>query len=149
MSNFLKSLLFSALIIPVGINAQSSADHKIIQCSAEKFTEMIQGNVTSLSNLLHSNLRYVHSNGWVETKEDVLENIRSGKLVYHSIEILETEVRSGDGFAVLIGRGIFSVSLEGKPMELELKFTEVYVYDRKVKQWLLYSRHANRMPEIN
>jgi hypothetical protein len=128
---------------------QEKLSGELERISKHKFEAMVSGNFKSLADLLHPNLRYVHSNGWVETKEDVLENIRSGKLVYHSIEILETEVRSGDGFAVLIGRGIFTVSLDGKPMALELKFTEVYVYVRKVKQWLLYSRHANRMPEIN
>lgn len=36
--------------------------------------------------ILHKNTSYGHSNGWIQTKADVFNDFKSGKLIYYKIE---------------------------------------------------------------
>jgi hypothetical protein len=39
-----------------------------------------------LRSVLHKDLSYGHSNGWIQSKDDILNDFKSGKLVYNQIE---------------------------------------------------------------
>lgn len=104
---------------------------------------MVAMQYDSLEPVLDERMVFIHSNGWSETKNDFMEDIKSGKLRYNSITVTEASARVFAGSAVVIGRGKFTVKLDGKDMEFDLKYTEFYV--QRNGRWLLVSRHANRM----
>ncbi|MBK9257454.1 MAG: DUF4440 domain-containing protein [Saprospiraceae bacterium] len=106
----------------------------------KKFRWMEQKQMDSLSLLLDDGVYYIHSNGWKETKDEVLENIQSGKLTYRNVRITDSDVRLIDNTAIVTGKGIFSVSMDDKPIEINLYYTEVYVI--KAEGIRLVSRHA-------
>jgi len=47
---------------------------------------LLQKNETVLKSVLHKDLSYGHSNGWIQSKSDILSDFTSGKLVYNKIE---------------------------------------------------------------
>ena len=47
---------------------------------------LIAKDTVVLKQLLHKDITYGHSNGWVETKTDVIKDLVSGKLAYDKIE---------------------------------------------------------------
>ena len=47
---------------------------------------LLEKNEAVLKQVLHKDLNYGHSNGWIQTKIDVLNDFKSGKLVYNKIE---------------------------------------------------------------
>lgn len=109
----------------------------------QKFKWFIEKNTDSLSTLLHENVHYIHSNGWKETKQELIHNIKSGKLTYHSVTVHESDVRIEGNTAIVTGKGIFNVALDGKGMEIPLYYTEVYVLSQSGIR--LLSRHACRI----
>ena len=40
----------------------------------------------ALVRLLHQDVSYGHSNGWVQNKTDIINDLKSGKLIYDKIE---------------------------------------------------------------
>lgn len=115
----------------------------VLQRSERKFDWMVNKNLDSLAEVLHPNVQYIHSNGLTETKIDVLENLRSGKLVLHSVKIKNADVRIVYQVAIVTGRGIFVGKIDQNDFEVELLYSEVWVnVDGK---WLLLQRHANRV----
>jgi hypothetical protein len=117
---------------------------EVDQLHRQKFKMMISQKTDLLQELFDDQLTYTHSNGWIETKDEVISNITSGKLQYHQVEILQAQVRYYEQTAVVNGVANFKVSLDGKEMELRLVYTEVYVNQ---DGWKLVSRHASRLPE--
>ena len=105
---------------------------------------MIRMKYDSLQAALDDRLMFIHSNGWTENKQEFIQDIKSGKLRYTNIQVLEATVRVYPTTAIVTGKGKFQVTLEGKDLELTLSYTEVYI--QKDGKWLLASRHANRMP---
>jgi hypothetical protein len=125
------------------ICAQTKVEQAILDLSKKKFQWMITMKYDSLEPVLDDRMIFIHSNGWSERKTEFIEDIKSGKLRYTAINVLEASVRLYPGSAVVIGRGKFNVKLDGKDLEFDLKYTEFYVQENG--KWLLASRHANRL----
>lgn len=125
------------------LRAQTKQEQAILKLSERKFQWMVTQNYDSLEPALDDRMIFVHSNGWAETKGEFIQDIKTAKLRYSSIVVTEASARVYPSSAVVIGRGKFNVTLDGKNLEFDLKYTEFYV--QKNGRWLLASRHANRM----
>jgi hypothetical protein len=137
---------FSVIIIlfaAVAAQAQS-AEQTVLNLSKNKFGWMIRMKYDSLESMLDDRLMFVHSNGWTENKQELIQDIKSGKLRYTNIQVLEAAARIYPSAAIVNGKGRFQVTLDGNNLDLNLSYTEVYV--QKKGKWLLASRHANRLP---
>lgn len=137
------TLIVCFLFVGSFLHAQLKQEQIILDLSKNKFEWMIAMNFDSLEPVLDERMIFIHSNGWPETKKEFIDDIKSGKLRYSKIEVLESSARVYPTTAIVTGRGKFTVTLEGKDLVLELKYTEVYI--SKNGKWLLASRHANRM----
>jgi hypothetical protein len=122
---------------------QSNQEEQIIRLSKRKFEWLVAKNIDSLKTVLDDQTRYVHSNGWIQTKQEVLDDVVSGKLNYQEVIVTEATVRLYPNMALLIGKGKFSGVVNKNLFTMDLLYTEVYV--KKGMKWLLASRHANKM----
>lgn len=122
---------------------QSNQEEQIIRLSKRKFEWLVAKNIDSLKTVLDDQTRYVHSNGWIQTKQEVLDDVVSGKLDYRDVIVTEATVRLYPNMALLIGKGKFSGVVNKNLFTMDLLYTEVYV--KKEMKWLLASRHANKM----
>ena len=141
-----KNLLVLFLLISLPFFSQTKKDkiaHHIIALHQKKFDLMISKQFDSLSLILDADLKYIHSNGWVESKEDLLANLKSDKLVYKKVTVSETKVTLTNHVAIVSGKGLFSVVLENQTLEIPLMYSEIYV--KKKGKWLLLHRHANKL----
>lgn len=141
-----KNLLVLFLLLSLPFFSQTKKDkiaHHIIALHQKKFDFMISKQFDSLSLILDADLKYIHSNGWVESKEDLLANLKSDKLVYKQVLVSETKVTLTNHVAIVSGKGLFSVILENQTLEIPLMYSEIYV--KKRGKWLLLHRHANKL----
>lgn len=138
-------LLLSSITFAQKATTLSAAEAKVLQLHERKFHWMIAKQTDSLEQILDDRMQYIHSNGWIENKQELLEDIRSGKLQMTNVAIKESTARIYKNMAVINGKGVFSVVMEGKPMDFLLLYTEVYA--KRNNKWLLVSRHANRLTQ--
>lgn len=47
---------------------------------------LLQKDEKVLQTVLHKDVSYGHSNGWIQSKSDILDDFTSGKLTYNKIE---------------------------------------------------------------
>ena len=123
---------------------QTAEEQTILDLSRRKFDWLIQGTADSLNVLLDDRIEYVHSNGWVQTRADVINDMKSRKLVYQRVTIQAASARLYGQAAVVTGLGTFEGVNSGTPFKLDLRYTEVYILSNH--RWKLVSRHSNRMP---
>ena len=146
---FMKRLLFLLLLISTAdataqkVNDESATEKFVLKLHEAKFRWMVNKRLDSLNNMLDERVQYVHSNGWIQNKKEIIEDIRSGKLTMTNVKVTEAKARVYKGFVVINGKGIFSVIMDGKPLDVSLLYTEVYA--RRQNGWLLVSRHANKL----
>lgn len=139
-----KYLILSAFLFAIVTAHAQVSEQAVLDLSKKKFGWMIRMKYDSLEPALDDRLIFVHSNGWVENKQEIIQDIKSGKLRYVNIQVTAASARIYTSTAIVNGKGKFNVLLDGKPLELTLSYTEVYI--QKNDKWLLASRHSNRMP---
>ena len=136
-------VIFLITLLSAATYAQS-AEQGVLDLSRKKFDWLITGQADSLEKLLDGRIQYIHSNGWIQNKREVLDDMRAGKLVYKKITVKEASARVYGKAAILTGLGTFEGVNGGTPFLLDLRYTEVYVWTSN--RWTLASRHSNRMP---
>ncbi|MBX2916039.1 MAG: nuclear transport factor 2 family protein [Cyclobacteriaceae bacterium] len=138
-------LLPSICLILIGLSSFAQKNETTVdQLHRKKFTWLINKQYDSLYLVLHNQVQYIHSNGWVQAKKEVIDDLTTGKLNYTNIEVLESKVTIYKSTAVVTGKGNFRGLMPDKSeFNLSLCYTEVYV--KVGKQWMLLNRLATKI----
>lgn len=121
----------------------SSLSEVITSLEARRFKAMTEGDLAALDRMLGDDLTYTHATGWTQSKSELLESLRSGKLRYLSIEPANEKIRSYGTTAVGTGRAVFKVRADGKETDLQLRFIDVYA--RRHGRWQLVAWQSTRL----
>ena len=119
--------------------AQSDVDQ--LTATVKDFHQaLVKKDIASINRRTDQALSYVHSNGWVETKADVIKDLQSGLISYESFK--EDSITISMSGAVANVRYVADVSatLKGTTNSFHLKVLEVWV--KKDKEWLMFGRQA-------
>ena len=135
-------ILFILLIVGTQAFSQTAEAEKVNQLHKKKFDWLITKNYDSLNWVMDERIKFIHSNGWVQSKKEVIEDIKSGKLNYTGVMVQESSVTLfNNKSAVVTGKGTFKGLMPDKTeFNINLLYTEVYVKSKK--QWKLVSRQA-------
>jgi hypothetical protein len=136
------SVLASYLVFPKEAVAQlSGVEEDIFRLHETKFRWMTEKKLDSLAWVLDDSLVYIHSNGWTQTKKELLDDLQSGKLVMKQVDIIDSKLRSYPNHtAIITAKADIHTVTDGKEVMIRLLYTEVYL--KKKKSWLLVTRHA-------
>jgi hypothetical protein len=145
MKNVLLIALFILGALAISLAQQTPAEKFVTALSKKKNSWLINNQYDSVKSLLDSRCLYVHSNGWIQNTAEVLDDMKTGKLVYQTIEVSNATARQFEKMVIVNGNGIFGGTNNGTAFSVKLVFTEVYV-NRK-NGWKLVSRHASKLPD--
>lgn len=104
---------------------------------------LVSKDTISLKKLLHKDASYGHSNGWVENKQDVINHLLSGKLLYKKIESTDLEWKMTKDVASVRSKTELKYVLDGKDGELNLHVLQVWV--KTNKGWQLIARQSTKI----
>ena len=136
MKNF---VLFLLILISVAGFAQTE-EQKLILTLKEFHQALVMKNTVSINQQTDKALSYGHSNGWVETKGDVIKDLETGYISYQqykedSITIVINGTMANARFVADI-----TAVLNSNTIISHLRVLEVWV--KKGKRWLLFARQA-------
>jgi hypothetical protein len=131
---------FAFLAASVIVLAQTTDEEKLIATVKEFHQALIKKNTVSINQQTDKALSYGHSNGWVETKADLIKDLESGYMSY--------QVYKEDSMVVSINGSMANVrywadvtaALKGASNSFHLKVLEVWV--KKSNRWILFARQA-------
>lgn len=132
-----------ALLVVSASFAQSKTEKEILALSSKRVKWLLEGKADSLATIYDSNSITVHGNGMIKSTAEHFEDIKNGRPVYKKIEIKEATVKDFGTTAILVGKGLFSISMGGSDMNANMAYTEVYI--KKGKDWKLVARHASQI----
>lgn len=136
----MKKLVVIALLINALVAAAQSDEEKLTVTLKEFHQAMVTKNTMSINQQTDKALSYGHSNGWVETKTDMIKNLESGYINYHSYKEDSLQVMINGNVANTRFIADINVTLNGINGNYHLKVLEVWV--KKGKRWLLFARQA-------
>lgn len=141
----MKNLLPAILLLTCHLAFGQSAETQLVDgLHKQKFEWLLNKQYDSLELLLDNDLQYIHSNGWIQTKRQVIDELKKGKPVYLNINVEESKVALYPNCAIVTGKGLFKGLLEDKTeFNIRLLYTEVYVKSKQ--RWHLVSRQATKI----
>jgi hypothetical protein len=135
-----KSFLFLLLVISLGVSAQDTTAVKAALDRLEM--ALVARDTMTMKQLMHMNLQFGHSNGWVQTKRDAIEDAKSGALVYGRFDRQSLTILSYGKTAVV--REWVNVSGTRNGTEFNVKLFVMQHWVRTKKGWQLLFRQGAR-----
>jgi len=136
-------LVFIVLFLVTGSFAQvDSVGLKNAMQQLDK--ALLQKDETVLRSVLHKDVSYGHSNGWIQSKSDILNDFTSGKLTYDKIE-------NNSSVIITISKKYATVKtntnaegvVNGTPFNLKLHIMQFWVKTKK--GWQLIARQSAKL----
>lgn len=128
-------LFFTSLVV-----AAQTAEEKLVTTIKEFHQALVKKNTVSIIQQTDKEVSYGHSNGWVETKAEMINNLETGYLTYRSFKEDSLQVTINGNVAHARFIADIEATLNQKDSQFHLKVLEVWV--KKGKRWLLFARQA-------
>jgi len=120
--------------------AQLTDEVKLIQAMKDFHQALVKKNTVSINQQTDKALTYGHSNGWVETKNEMIKNLESGYISYQSYKEDSILISLNSNVASARFVADINVTLNNKASLYHLKVLEVWL--KKGNRWVLFARQA-------
>ncbi len=132
----LLSLFFVAAV------AQSTEQDKLTATVKEFHQALVQKNTIALNQQTDKALSYGHSNGWIQTKADIIKDFERGYISYQGFKEDSITVSMNNNMANVRFVADITATLNGTTTvnNYHLRVLEVWV--KKGKRWVLFARQA-------
>lgn len=128
------------VVTPTIVTAQPRQVHVHV---SQLHTALESKNIVQLNTLLHDSLCYGHSNGWEESKNELKENLQSGKLSYSKIKSEPVTTTYTGKLCMVRYRAEYVAVLDDKEITLTLWVAQTWVYEKR--KWKLIMRQSTKI----
>jgi ketosteroid isomerase-like protein len=105
---------------------------------------LIKGDTTAMGSLLADDYMAITPTGTLQTKDETLANLRSGRLRIASIELTDRKVRFYGATALVTSKADVKATNADGDISGSFRYTRVYVQDA-AGVWKIVSWEANRI----
>lgn len=121
------------------VSAQTD-EEKLIVTVKEFHQALVNKNTVSINQQTDKALSYGHSNGWVESKNDLTNDLETGYISYQSFKEDSITINLHDNVANVRFKATVQATLKGVSNNFTISVLEVWV--KKSKRWILFARQA-------
>ena len=138
----MKYLILIALLV-TGLNAFCQMPN-INRAITGLDKALVDKDTVQLKKYLAGNVTYGHSNGWIQSRKDIIDDLYNGKLSYKNIESKVDELSVSRNTAFVRSTNTVEVEMAGKVMKFKLKVLQVWmlVDGRNTEEWQLFARQS-------
>lgn len=143
-SIFLLIALLMAIAPPFAFG-QSSSDvqQAVMHLEQERVDAMVKSDTATLDRILADDFIYTHSNARVETKQQLLEALKSGAFKYEEMKHSDLKAQVYSDTVVLRGKSDLKIKANNLPLAFQIRFLAVYV--KINNRWQLTSWQSTRL----
>jgi len=139
----MKRIFLLLLVVFNFVFADAQTEEEKLTAALKEFHQaLVNKNTVSINQQTDKALSYGHSNGWVETKADVIKDLETGYIVYHSFKEDSLKITINDSIANARFVADVRATMNGNDTNVHLKVLEVWV--KKGKRWILFARQGVR-----
>jgi ketosteroid isomerase-like protein len=123
---------------------ETPAEREVLQFERDACKAFLDADVAALEQLLTPQFTLTLSNGEVNTREDEINELRSGKVHYDVFENFDMLARLyGDDVAVVLGKTRVKGTADGKRFDRVVQFTDTLI--KRDGRWQLAAGHVSRI----
>ena len=142
---YILSILFVACCLPV---LAQQPDRASLNLSMMVFDRALEKKDSiSLNRLMSDQITYGHSNGWIESKKDVIADLYNGTISYERIVTTQPEVTIAGNVAQVRSTADIWAKLNGENGIYKLKVLQIWLWQNG--RWVLFARQSAPMAKEN
>ena len=136
----MKKIIAVTVIVLFAIHSYGQTNAKLVQAAENLRALMVDPVKQQLENLLADSLSYGHSSGHIDTKQQFIEKLTTGKSDFVSIDITNQTVQVNKNTGI-VRHDLSGVTNDsGKSSTVKLHVLTVWI--KKGNRWLLAARQA-------
>ena len=140
----MRCLLFILTLFFVQIVVAQKKDTATVLAAVQKLEKALIGKDSATLNvLLHKDVAFGHSSGWVQTKKNVVDDMMSGFLDYKKIDETSVSIDVSKEKAIVKERVSVSGVRDGNAFELNLFIMQIWLQNKK--GWQLFARQSTKL----
>lgn len=134
-------LLLTILIFCSSLLCFAQTDEVKLTATVKEFHKaLVKKNTISINQQTDKTLSYGHSNGWVQTKSEIIKDFETGIISYQSFEEDSLTVSINEKMANVRFVADIIATTNGTKATHHLKVLEVWV--KKGNRWVLFARQG-------
>jgi len=118
--------------------------HEIDHLEEDWRSAVLSRNIAAMNALLDDDFMAITANGMLQSKDETLANLRSGKVHFNSIQFSDRKVRFYGTTALVTSRAEVSGTTPEGDISGSYRYTRVYARDQK-GTWRIVSFEASRI----
>ena len=137
--------MFGSLVLFLFNSSFSQIDSVGLKNAMQQLDKaLLQKDETVLKSVLHKDLSFGHSNGWIQTKADILNDFASGKLTYNKIENNSSAIVTiSKKYATVKTNTNAEGVVNGTAFKLTLHIMQFWIKTKK--GWQLITRQSTKL----
>lgn len=136
----MKFLITATLLFVSFVGLAQTAEEKLTATVKEFHQALVNKNTVSINQQTDKALSFGHSNGWIETKADLIKDLETGYISYGEIREDSITIAMSDNLANFRFKADITVTMKGTTSNVKLRVLEVWV--KKSNRWMLFARQA-------
>ncbi len=104
---------------------------------------LLHRDTVILLDILDQKVSFGHSNGWTETKRDIISDLSSGYLYYEKLETSNLEITTGKKWASVRMKASAKGIVNKKAFDLQLFVLQVWIKEKN--RWKLIARQSTKL----
>jgi ketosteroid isomerase-like protein len=141
------ALVFGAVPLFAGglsLAQKHESRHEIDQLEDEWRNAMLSSDSKALDSLLATDYMAITPSGTLQSREDALENMRTGRIHFTTLTLTDRKVRFYGTAAVVTSLASIDATTPDGPVKGDYRYTRVYVRDAK-GNWKIVSFEASHV----
>jgi len=140
----MRLLLFISVLLGSQLSVVAQKDTSAVLNAVAKLEKaLLNKDSATMNGLLHKDVSYGHSSGWVQTKKEVVNDMMSGFLIYNRLEDSSINIVMSKDKAIVREKVRAVGSRDGKSFDLSLFITQVWLQSKK--GWQLFARQSTKL----
>ena len=138
----MRKLLVGFIVLFLVNNSFAQVDSVVLKEMIQQLDKaLLQKDERILQTVLHKEVSYGHSNGWIQSKNDILNDFTSGKLTYNKIENNSSAiVNISKKYATVKTNTNAEGTVNGTAFKLTLHIMQFWIKTKK--GWQLVARQS-------
>jgi hypothetical protein len=117
---------------------------QVIALDRKRMEAMESKDYAFLESVLAVDLVYIHSSASIQTKESLLNNMKSGRTVYAALEPLHVSAQDLGEVVVLTGTAKAEGKINEAPVSFRVRFIDTYAW--REDHWQMVAWQSTRVP---
>ena len=135
-------VLLTILILAYGFPSLAQSKNEMeLSKTVSKFHEaMLKQDLDFINEHTDESLSYGHSNGWVQSKDDFVNDYKRGWISYQLFNVDSMSVAASENLAQVRFLADVKATVNGKSNSFHISVLEVWL--KKNKTWLMFARQG-------